>query len=68
MDEIDDGKRSEKDKVGAKERRGLIVKWAAEAVAAARNKPNLFKHEWINFGSYLPMDGSKDGDMHSIAD
>ena len=66
MDEIDAGKRSAEDKVGAKQKRALIVKWADEAVVAAKRKPNLFKHAWINFGSYLPMYRSKDGDIESI--
>ena len=66
LDEIDAGKRGEKETVGIAVKREKICEWTAEAVKAARKKPNLFKHAWINFGLYLPLNGEQDGDISTI--
>ena len=66
MDKEDAGKWPKGQKVGIKKKRQLIVQWPYEAVKASRKHPRLFKHSWNNFGLYLPMDGSKDGDITTI--
>ena len=68
LDEIDEGKTEETDKVGIKTIRALTRKWTNEAVMAANDKPDLLRHAWTNFGLYLPIDGSKDGDINTIVD
>ena len=67
LDEIDDGKSEEEVKVGAKKKRELICKWSAEAVKATKKEKDLLRHAWINFGLYLPVNGSLDGDVDAIA-
>ena len=66
LDEIDAGTRDETDKIGLAEMRGKICEWTNEAVIKARKERDLLRHAWINFGLYLPMDGSKDGDIDTI--
>ena len=66
LDEIDAGLRSEDDKVGIKIKRAKICEFANKAIEAAREKPDLFKHAWINFGLYLPLSGEQDGDIATL--
>eukprot|EP01083_Nonionella_stella_P272209 922895_1 len=66
LDEVDCEERKEDDKVGAKEKRGLIVKWASEAMDESRKLDKMFKNAWVNFGLYLPIDGSKDKELETI--
>ena len=66
LDEIDAGRRNASDKIGSKKLRELVCQWTSEAVIAANESPNKFRHAWINFGLYLPLDGSKDSDESTI--
>ena len=68
LDEIDVGKRLESDKVGIREMRKHICEWTDQAIVAANKQSNLLRHAWTNFGLYLPLDGSKDGDIDTIVD
>ena len=65
-DEIDEGKRDEKDKVGAKDMRGKIFEFAYNAAKDLKSRKHLIESSWINFGLDLPLDGSKDNDISTI--
>ena len=47
-------------------KRDLTDKWTHAAIVDASKNTNELRHAWINFGLYLPMDGSEDGNIDSI--
>ena len=47
-------------KVGIKEKRAKIFKFAQDAFNKLKNHPRLIEKSWTNFGVELPWDGSED--------
>ena len=66
MDEMDNGTRAATDKITAKQRRAKIFEFAYKAAQRLKERKNLLEKSWINWGLYLPMDGSKDGDESTL--
>ena len=66
LDEVDDGKRDEDDKINTKTMRYKFCEFAYEAVKIVKEKDNLLRKSWMNFGIELPMDGSLDGDISTL--
>ena len=40
--------------------------WTNQTTVKSANHCHLFKRSWTNFGSHLPFDGSKDGNVNTI--
>ena len=60
-DDFDSGKRTTK--VGAKEKREVMLELIYKASKELALKKHLIESSWNNFGIDLPFDGSKDGDI-----
>ena len=63
-DDWDSGKRTTK--VGAKEKRGIMLEVIYKAAKELALKKHLLASSWNNFGIDLPFDGSQDGDVSNI--